>query len=808
VNRYLCIHGHFYQPPRENPWLEEVEIQDSAYPYHDWNQRITIECYAPNGASRILNKEDKITNIVNNYAKISFNFGPTLLSWMEKNRPKNYQAILNADKQSMENFGGHGSALGQVYNHMIMPLANSRDKLTQILWGIKDFEHRFHRRPEGMWLAETAVDFETLDILAEQGIKFTILSPYQARSFRKKGTEEWKDATGGKIDPKKSYICNLPSGKQINIFFYDGPVSQDIAFGGLLNSGENFANRLVGTFDKNSQESQLVNIATDGETYGHHHSYGEMALSYCYSHIVDNNLAKITIYGQYLEKCSPEHEVQIIEDSSWSCFHGVQRWHTDCGCNVNTNSSWNQKWRTPLRQAMDWLRDNISGIYEEKISKFVDDPWKARNDYIDIILNRSQDSINAFISNNAQKQLSDDEKVDLLRLLEMQRHAMLMYTSCGWFFDELSGIETVQVIHYAARAIQLAKQVSGIDLEAHYLDILKQAKSNIADYEDGAKIYNMWVKPTMLDLKRVAAHYAVDCLFTNFENPADIYCYQIDQKTYQRMQAGKQQLAIGSITVTSQITYEKEDFSFAVLHLGDHIVFGGINKVLDDDLYLEVKGKIADAFQKSDVSEIISLLDQYFGSHDFSLWHLFRDDQRRVLDSILNSTLNEIETSFRQIKENHYPIMLAMKEIGTPLPKVFLNTFEFIFNTDIKKSLESEQVEVKKLVELVKQAKLWSLNIDKQTIGFVASKKITALMEQFNNNPDNIIMIKTMENIFKVLRPLDLPLRIWEAQNIYFAIKKELFDIMQAKAKKNDKNAKRWCVNFNSLGNILSIRSK
>lgn len=804
MNRYLCVHGHFYQPPRENPWLEEVEIQDSAYPYHDWNERITIECYAPNGASRILAREDKIINIVNNYAKISFNFGPTLLSWMEKMRPENYRSILSADKQSKENFGGHGSAIAQVYNHMIMPLANSRDKVTQILWGIKDFEHRFDRFPEGMWLAETAVDFESLDIMAQQGIKFTILSPYQARSFRKIGTEHWIDATGGNIDPKKSYLCKLQTGREINIFFYDGPVSRDIAFGGLLSSGENFANRLVGTFSNDGDAPQLVHIATDGETYGHHHNYGEMALSYGYSRIEDNNLAKVTIYGQYLEKFPSEYEAQIIEDSSWSCFHGVQRWHADCGCKLNTNPAWNQKWRAPLRLAMDWLRDKLSNVYEKEMSKYVNDPWKARNEYINIILDCESKGV--FIANHAIQELSEIEKTNLLKLLEMQRHAMLMYTSCGWFFDEISGIETIQVMQYAARAIQLAREVTGIDLEIGYLEILKKAKSNIAEHEDGAKIYNKMIKPTMLDLERVAAHYAVSSIFDDYEPISKIYSYEVQCSDHEKMQAGKQQLVIGTVKIISQITSEQGEFSYAILYLGEHIVLGGVTRVLNPDVFSEMHNKISEAFQRGNVSGMLSLFDQYFGTHDFSLWHLFKDDQRKVLNKILGSTLNEIETAFRQIKEHHYPIMLAMKEIGIPSPNVFLNTFEFLFNTDMKKTLEADQVEIKRLIELVKQVKRWSLKIDKQMIGFIASKRITSLMEEVRMNPENVTNIKTIENMFKVLRPLDLPLRIWEAQNIYFYLRKELANNLDARFKQNDKDAKKWFANFNALGNILSIK--
>ncbi|HYE72224.1 MAG TPA: glycoside hydrolase, partial [Blastocatellia bacterium] len=322
MNRYVCIHGHFYQPPRENPWLEAIELQDSAYPYHDWNERITGECYAPNAASRLLDGEDRITEIVNNYARISFNFGPTLLTWMEKHAPETYQALLEADRESRKLFSGHGSAIAQVYNHIIMPLANERDKITQIIWGMRDFTARFGRQPEGMWLAETAVDIPTLELLAAHGIKFTILAARQAGRVRPVNSEHWVDVSNGRVDPKMPYLCRLPSGSTISLFLYDGPISQSIAFEGLLMNGEILANRLLGAFTEQTQ-SQLVHIATDGETYGHHHRYGDMALAYCLRFLESHGLAKITIYGEYLEKFPPTHEVEILENTSWSCAHGI-----------------------------------------------------------------------------------------------------------------------------------------------------------------------------------------------------------------------------------------------------------------------------------------------------------------------------------------------------------------------------------------------------------------------------------------------------------------------------------------------------
>jgi alpha-amylase/alpha-mannosidase (GH57 family) len=385
MERYICIHGHFYQPPRENPWLEAIEFQDSAYPYHDWNERITAECYATNAVSRILDGDDQIADLVNNYSKISFNFGPTLLSWLEENAADVYQAILEADRESQKNFLGHGSALAQAYNHMILPLANRRDRFTQIHWGIRDFEHRFGRKPEGMWLPETAVDLETLDILAELGICFTVLAPYQASRVRRIGARNWRDISGGRIDPTMAYEQRLPSGRKIALFFYDGPISRAVAFERLLTRGEHFAQRLVGAFSEKRTWPQLLHIATDGESYGHHHRFGDMALAYALHYIESNDLAHLTNYGEYLEKCPPTHQVEIFEKTSWSCAHGVDRWWSDCGCNSGGRPGWNQAWRTPLRNSLDWLRDNLAPVYEEKARQFLKAPWEARDAYIGVI---------------------------------------------------------------------------------------------------------------------------------------------------------------------------------------------------------------------------------------------------------------------------------------------------------------------------------------------------------------------------------------------------------------------------------------
>ncbi|MCX6572828.1 MAG: DUF3536 domain-containing protein, partial [Candidatus Aminicenantes bacterium] len=437
MSRFICIHGHFYQPPRANAWLEEIEVQDSAAPYHDWNERVSAECYAPNSAARILGARDRIVDIVNNYASISFDAGPTLLSWLERANPEVYRAILEADRTARDRFHGHGTAMAQAYNHIIMPLATSRDKRTQILWGIRDFESRFGRRPEGMWLPETAVDLESLDIMAEHGILYTVLAPHQAAEVRELGGGAWTDVGGGRVDPKRPYLCRLPSGRTIALFFYDGPISHDLAFGDVLRNGVKFAERLVAAFSGAGGRAELVHIATDGESYGHHHRFGEMALAYALHHIEKNGLAEVTVYGDYLERFSPTDEIRIVENTSWSCGHGVERWRSDCGDCSGMQPAWNQKWRAPLREAMIWLGDRAAEVFEAGLGAYAPDPWAVRDDYIRLILDRSPGSVEAFFADHIRRPLSPTDKVRVLKLLELARHAMLIFTSDGWFFDDI-----------------------------------------------------------------------------------------------------------------------------------------------------------------------------------------------------------------------------------------------------------------------------------------------------------------------------------------------------------------------------------
>jgi alpha-amylase/alpha-mannosidase (GH57 family) len=523
ANRFLCIHGHFYQPPRENPWLEAIERQLTADPYHDWNARVTRECYGPNARARIVDGQGRILKLLSNYAHMSFNFGPTLLIWMKSAEPWIYEKILASDAAGAKRNLGHGNALAQVYNHVIMPLANRRDKLTQIRWGLADFKHRFGRPAEGLWLAETAVNLETLSLMADEGVKFTVLSPEQARRVRalpdragKAGPrEKWQDVVGGRVDPSRPYRVFFSERRRrfLDVFFYDQPVSRGVAFEGLTSSGEKFLSRVEGVLGRDGQTAQLLSVATDGESYGHHAKFGEMALAWMFDRIQVQGNIELINYACYLERFPPTFEAEVIENSSWSCAHGVERWVADCGCATSPRPGWNQKWREPLRQGLDWLAGELAALFEREGGRLFSDPWQARDAYIDVLLDPSPETREAFLHHQARSPLGRADQETAFRLLESQRMSMFMFTSCGWFFDDIAGLEPIQNMKYAARAMELVSPWAGRDLAVGLLAFLEKAKSNEARHGTGADIYRREVGLSRLDANRAAANRGFLSLF-------------------------------------------------------------------------------------------------------------------------------------------------------------------------------------------------------------------------------------------------------------------------------------------------------
>jgi alpha-amylase/alpha-mannosidase (GH57 family) len=800
MEKFICIHGHFYQPPRENAWLEEIELQESAAPYHDWNERIDSECYNPNANSRVLNDEGKIIDIVNNYSKISFNFGPTLLSWLEKYSPETYSGILKADKESMKNFGGHGSAMAQVYNHLIMPLCNRRDKETQVKWGIYDFEKRFKRKPEGMWLAETAVDYETLEVLAEHDIKFTVLAPRQAKAFRKIGEENWSQG----VNSQFHYICNLPSGKKITLFFYDGDGSQAVAFKGLLKDGKELANNLINSFNIFSGDHPLVHIATDGESYGHHHRYGDMALAYCIRYIEENKLANLTNYGQFMNLFEAEYEIEIHENSSWSCVHGIERWRSNCGCNTG-GTSWNQEWRKPLRDTLNWLRDHLAEVYEREMKFFNKDVWGLRNKFINIILDRNIVNVEKFIKENAPENLDEEQTTKFIRLMEMQRQCLLMFTSCAWFFDEISGIETVQVLQYANRAIQLAERESDVHLEEEFISRLSYIKSNIEDYDNGAVIYKRFVEPSRLTLTSVGMHYAVASLFDEEPESLNILSYRCQSEYFERFEAGIQKMVIGSTKINSKITLSEKQFYFVAIYLGQHHIIGSGTDSITPEAFTSMSEKLKKAFSSSSLAQVLQLKQHYIPTHNFSIRELFKDEQIKVLNKILEENIQQAEENYRDIYRKNYHLLNLMRENKLQFPNILRHNLEIVLNKDLEQFFKSKPRNNKKLDSLVDEFKRWDIIPYQNQLMKPASNHIIQSLYELEQEDYNIKAIERVIGTISACDTIGLKLFRRRLQNQIFKLGNNFIKRLYGKAS-IEKNEKWQLALIDELASLVGIK--
>jgi alpha-amylase/alpha-mannosidase (GH57 family) len=674
---YVTVHGHFYQPPRENPYLDAIERQPSAAPFHDWNERIHHECYRPNAFARVLNERGEIVRIVNNYEYLSFNIGPTLMNWLERHDVEVYQRILDADRKSCDRLNGHGNAIAQVYNHIIMPLANDRDKLTQIRWGKADFRSRFGRDPEGMWLAETAVDRATLEALVAEGIRFIILAPSQAARCRPmptadNGNPQWIEVGGGQIDPTRPYRCFLTEGKtaadpHIDIFFYDGPISRDMGFSDVLYSSDFLAGRIGQAVRGDHRPTQLISVATDGETFGHHKGGTEKTLAYAFLHEFAQRGWTVTNFAHYLSLSAPVWQVELKPVTAWSCSHGVDRWQDDCGC--GGGGGWHQKWRRPLRDSLDWLRDHLIKVYEEAGSKLFKDPWLARDEYIQVVRDRSAANVEQFLARHRKQKLSTLEQVDALRLLEMQRHSLLMYTSCGWFFEELSRPEGVQILRYAARALELAGDVTGIQLEKGFIKRLGMAPSNVEFFKNGTGVYRQLVLTAQISLEQVAAHYAISSLFTHYAAEQHSYCYTVNQVDYQLQRMGALQLAVGHLQITSAITWETSHLVFAVLHLGGWDFHCCIQKFSGRRDYSRLKESLFTALQQASAAHTIQAMHQVFGDQSYSLQNLFAEERHRIMQLLTQETLQRLDQLYSQVYRDNYGVLMAFHRDELTVPQ-------------------------------------------------------------------------------------------------------------------------------------------
>ncbi len=785
---YVVVHGHFYQPPRENPWIEEIELEESAYPFPNWNARITRECYIPNTCARIRDDQLRILDIVNNFEYLNFNVGPTLISWLAAQAPVTYERLVAADAQSFFRLG-FGNAIAQAYNHIILPLANARDRQTEILWGLQDFRQRFGRPAEAMWLPETAVNLEVLRDLAAQGLKYVILSPWQARRVRPLRGGPWQDVSNGSIDTTQAYRCFVGPGTAagrhpfIDIFFYDGQTAAELSFGDLLSDSNRFLNHLGGKLRPERPGPQLLSVATDGETFGHHKAFGEMGLAYALSTLCPQRGWVVTNYRAFLELQPPRYEVEISlgpegKGSSWSCSHGVGRWEKDCGCQTGGGPGWQQKWRRPLRQAFDFLNDKLAQIFTQEGSRYLTDPWAARDDYIEVILNRSPASQAAFFQRHGTPGLTPADQVQALQLLEMQRHVLLMYTSCGWFFADLAGLETLQVMKYAARALQLGQRFIQEDLEEPFLAILAEARSNIPEMGNGRDLYLKKVKPAVITYPKLVNHFSITLLNDPERRPAAaIFHYRPELLQYEEKSQGGLELACGRVRLTSGITQETHILGYATLFLGSYLYRTQVQEGQSEADFAAMVDLLFRTLTNSP-ENIATVMAEYFQGAYYSVHDMFKKEKREILrqslQKVQEDTELELGRGFREVQ----PVLYTMAREGFVIPRVFnLAAFTTLRRTireivaawqgqDPDRQLKRELAEVQEI------AKTLNLHLQDDPIGLTLAALVERRLQALDTD-FTLAQAKAALATLTLCQQLPVVVDLMESQNLFFYLMAE-----------------------------------
>ncbi|HTB21937.1 MAG TPA: DUF3536 domain-containing protein [bacterium] len=771
----LVIHGHFYQPPRENPWTEAVDPEPSAAPFHDWNERIYRECYRANDNARIMNFQGVVEDIVSNYRMLSFNMGATLLSWMERVHPLGYQRIIEADKESQSRLDGHGNAIAQAYNHSILPLCNQRDLRTQIRWGLEDFKHRFGRDPESMWLPETAVNHEVLHALIDAGMKYVILAPRQCARVRPlEGEEEaWRDVSDGSVDPGVAYLYRHRdgSGRGIALFFYDGPIAQAIAFENALERSQD----LVAQFARSKGgPDRLVHVATDGESYGHHSRWGDRVLAYALRKEAPQQGFSVTNYGAHLAAHPPLFEADIQagpdnEGTAWSCAHGVGRWIRDCGCHTGGEEGWNQAWRGPLRASLDHLRDSLAPEFERAAAEYLKDPWAAREDFIHLVLDPSAAAKTRFFEAHASRHLDPQEQERVLCLLDMQRQCMLMYTSCGWFFNDISGIETVQILKYAARALDYAAELGLRNVRASFLSHLKAAHSNVAGQGDGEAIFRHQVEPGRVGLERLAAHCAIMALA---EGPSQgrLGGWTWDVSNFQRRVRGERSFASARVRLDGRITGRGYDASVVALHFGGMDFVCSVKPWQGEALHEAEAGKVDEAFQRGRVPVVVSSLRADHGGMEVGLDQVLPDGREHLSRKVFENLLRQVSEQTSAVYQENRDQIDLFQAAGFPLPPVLRAAAEYTlslqFEAEIRSQKESKDPRAyEKAVALAREAASLGYKIDATESRRIFGDMITSAVRQAMESPDSTRLKQALE-LLRLTNELGIKPEMERAQEI------------------------------------------
>jgi hypothetical protein len=781
VTRKICIHGHFYQPPRENPWTGVVRRERSAAPWHDWNERISDECYRPNSAARILDGQGRILKVSDNYSRISYDFGPTLLTWLEREQRELYENIIGADACAKDRFSGHGNALAHPYHHVIMPLLSRTDKETEVRWGVRDFEDRFGRYPEGLWLPEMAVDIETLDVLADHGILFTILSPHQASRMRNGSDSSWTENGEGVIDPTAPYICHLPGGNRIIIFFHDSGLGTQVAFGDLLMNGDRFSEVLLAS----GPEGGLVHFATDGETFGHHHQFGEMALAWCLDRIESSHPGTLTIYGEYLEAHAPEQEVEITGNTSWSCPHGIRRWSGGCTCESGRHPGWGHDWRGPLRNAVNTLSMALSGIFGQEAGSIFPNPWSARDDAIRILRDSSPVSTDAFLTDTVKRPMDDEEQKKALALLEMARHCLVMQTSCAWFFDDIADREVVQILCSAARAIQLARDWTGTNLEPAFLRHLSTIRGNRPEYPDGGVVYTECVLPLVLDLEKEAACLALmdavrgtSCTTTTTGlSPGEVF-------------------ACGELYPWHDLSISGRPLTYCFLASGSTARLG-LSFSADQPL-TGISGPVLLAARTQGYEAGAEKLTE-----SFPVVFTPADLPQEAKQLVLHFQILTIAEAFGEVAGDLFDRITAAEDGGLEPVHSTLHGSVYarcLLISRIERLLASPESTVEDLQKLATTFSRWGITLTPQVPREGSGRFLRRLMEDWACHPDDSGRLAAMNRSLRLLQSIGIRPPLWDLQNIFIGVRDNFGHFLSEK-----KRSEAWWEAFRELGSELGV---
>jgi len=695
----LVIHGHFYQPPRENPWTDDIEHQPSAHPFSNWNERIHNECYRPNAFARIVDNYGRVERIVNNYSLINFNFGATLLGWLERFHPPTYARIIEADRMSALRRGGHGNAIAQGYHHSILPLCNERDRCTEIRWGLADFRHRFGREPESLWLPETACNDATLGALIDEGLKYVILSPFQAERVRPVGSEVWLSVIDGQLDTGVPYrYSHLDgSGRSLSVFFYDGQLAKAIAFDGALASSHMLLDRFERSAHSKSSVGndggRIIHVATDGESYGHHFKFGDRCLAYGLDVEAESRGFRVTNYGEFLSANKPEFEVEIKagaegEGTAWSCAHGVGRWARDCSCHASAPEGWNQKWREPLRTALNYVRDEAALAFTEQGGELFRDAWGTRDDYINLLIEPKRDHA-TFLTRQAGRVLNEAEQRRALTLLELQRSSLLMFTSCGWFFNDISGIETIQVMKYAARAMDFMGELGLPSPRVEFLEQLAEAHSNIKKHGTGADIFRASVEPARVMPPRIGASLAISSLVDKSEQDGEIAGHTFTLSDFRQEQHGRLALATGRLELETISTSKRHDFVIAAIHFGDVDFYCALKDFEGDADFIEATETLWSQFRTGSVPSLLRLMEEEFGQYDFGLEHLLPGGRQRIYEIVFGRMVGRFSEQYEYLYEENRRNIEMLQQAGFHLPEELRAAAEFTITSRLEREMDN-----------------------------------------------------------------------------------------------------------------------